>query len=135
MLAPREPYLAQARYLTIHETIQGLIPPLRPDELAQLEASLLAEGCREPLCVWWEQADTYDCKYCYAAVTVHYDDGRWVCDQCGYGLIPDNYILLDGHNRHRLCEKHDIPYTFREIDLPSWDAAEILGAPEPAWPA
>jgi N6-adenosine-specific RNA methylase IME4 len=32
--------------------IRDLIPPLAPDELARLEASILAEGIREPLMVW-----------------------------------------------------------------------------------
>lgn len=38
--------------LTIDPEFQALCPPLKAEELAQLEASLLAEGCREPLCVW-----------------------------------------------------------------------------------
>jgi N6-adenosine-specific RNA methylase IME4 len=32
--------------------IRDLIPPLAPDELERLEASILAEGIREPLMVW-----------------------------------------------------------------------------------
>jgi hypothetical protein len=31
---------------------QNLLPPPEPDERRQIEASLLAEGCREPLVVW-----------------------------------------------------------------------------------
>lgn len=30
----------------------ALIPPLQPDELAQLEANIIADGCRDPLVVW-----------------------------------------------------------------------------------
>lgn len=33
-------------------------------------------------------------------------------------------ILLDGHNRKRICEKFDIPYDVREVDLPDRLAAE-----------
>jgi hypothetical protein len=36
----------------IDKEIAPLIPSLSPDELAQLERSILAEGCREPLSVW-----------------------------------------------------------------------------------
>ena len=32
--------------------LQSLIPPLTPDERSALEASLIAEGCRDPLVVW-----------------------------------------------------------------------------------
>ena len=36
----------------IDPEFQRLIPPLRPDELAQLEANILRDGCFEPLSVW-----------------------------------------------------------------------------------
>jgi SAM-dependent methyltransferase len=38
----------------IDETLRDLIPPPRPEERAALEASILAEGCRDPLVVWGE---------------------------------------------------------------------------------
>ncbi|MCZ2079890.1 MAG: DNA modification methylase [Bryobacterales bacterium] len=38
--------------LQIDPEFQAIAPPLTPDELATLEASLLAEGCREPIDVW-----------------------------------------------------------------------------------
>jgi transposase-like protein len=38
--------------LTIDPEFRALIPPLTADERAQLEANLLAEGCRDPLVVW-----------------------------------------------------------------------------------
>lgn len=36
----------------IDHEFQSLIPPLAPDELAQLEANILADGCRDALTVW-----------------------------------------------------------------------------------
>jgi site-specific DNA-methyltransferase (adenine-specific) len=36
----------------IDEEFRSLIPPLTPEERAQLEANLIADGCREPLIVW-----------------------------------------------------------------------------------
>ena len=38
--------------LQIDPEFQAIAPPLTPGELATLEASLLAEGCREPIDVW-----------------------------------------------------------------------------------
>jgi N6-adenosine-specific RNA methylase IME4 len=38
--------------ITIDPEFQALIPPLQPMEIAELEASLKAEGCREPLAIW-----------------------------------------------------------------------------------
>lgn len=65
--------------IVIHEGLQAYIDPLRPEEEEALEASLLAEGCREALVLWGE-------------------------------------VLVDGHNRHRLCTKHGIP--FRTVQNP-----------------
>jgi phage N-6-adenine-methyltransferase len=38
--------------LTIDPEFKALIPPLAPEELAQLEANILADGCRDPLVTW-----------------------------------------------------------------------------------
>ena len=38
--------------LAINQNFQNLIPPLSPEELSALEASLKHEGCRDPLVVW-----------------------------------------------------------------------------------
>jgi hypothetical protein len=46
--------------LTIHPDLHSLIPPLTPEESAQLEANLLAEGCREPLLIWQEEQTLLD---------------------------------------------------------------------------
>lgn len=38
--------------ITIDPELRDLIPPLAPDELATLDASIRAEGCRHPLELW-----------------------------------------------------------------------------------
>ena len=38
--------------IVIDKEFHALIPPLQPEELAQLEANILADGCRDPLVVW-----------------------------------------------------------------------------------
>ena len=38
--------------IQIDPEFKALIPPLAPDELAQLEANILRDGCRDPLVVW-----------------------------------------------------------------------------------
>lgn len=64
--------------MKIDKEFQARIPKLKPSELAQLEASILAEGCREPLVVWSR-------------------DGK-------------GDVLVDGHNRKEICERHGIPF-------------------------
>jgi phage N-6-adenine-methyltransferase len=76
--------------LTISDELKSLIPALSPEELHQLEANLLADGCRDPLIVWAE-----------------------------------TQILLDGHHRHSLCERHSLPFTVQELNLPDLDAARL----------
>jgi hypothetical protein len=46
-------------------------------------------------------------------------------DGCISPLIiwEEQGILLDGHNRYAICEKHNIDYAIREITLPDRDAA------------
>ena len=75
-----------ANQIAIDPEFSRLIPPLQPDELAQLESNILAEGCRDALVVW-------------------------------------RGLLLDGHNRLRICEEHGLPYRTIEIDLPDREAA------------
>jgi hypothetical protein len=77
--------------LRIDREFQVLIPPLDSGEQTQLEASLKADGCRDPLIVW-----------------------------------KDHGILLHGHNRKRLCDKHDIPFKTVEVDLPNREAAKAF---------
>ena len=38
--------------LIINAQLQSYIPPLRPEEFAQLEANILRDGCTTPLTVW-----------------------------------------------------------------------------------
>jgi 16S rRNA G966 N2-methylase RsmD len=38
--------------MTINPKFRALIPPLAPEELAQLEANISADGCRDPLVTW-----------------------------------------------------------------------------------
>lgn len=38
--------------ISIDDEFRALIPPLSADERAQLEANILADGCRDPLVVW-----------------------------------------------------------------------------------
>ncbi len=76
--------------IEIDEELGGLIPPLTDEERQQLEANILADGCRDPLVAWAEEG-----------------------------------ILLDGHNRYRICQENDVLFDVREISLPGRDAAKL----------
>ena len=71
--------------ITINEELRAFIDPLSGDEYAALEASLLAEGCRDALVLWGE-------------------------------------VLIDGHNRHDICTRHQI--AFRTVQNSSFSALD-----------
>jgi hypothetical protein len=72
----------------VDEEFAALIAPLSAEEYQQLEANLIAEGCRDSLVVW-------------------------------------RGLLLDGHNRLAICNRHGIPYDTTEIELPGRESAKL----------
>jgi len=129
--------------IIIDPEFQSLIPPLAPEEYIQLEANILAEGCRDALVVWavppsekckecgsdWKRAE--DITYVrhieeFNEYGEHVDnyayESLWNCDCCN---DPEEgfFILLDGHNRYEICQKHDRLFSYREINLASRQAA------------
>lgn len=78
-----------ASEIHINDEFKALIPPLLPDEYAQLEANILTEGCRDALVLW--------------------DD-----------------VLIDGHNRYSICQKHGLPFrTEQATTIQSYDDAVL----------
>ncbi|MEZ2339631.1 hypothetical protein [Microcoleus sp.] len=60
-----------ADWLRIDPEFKALIPPLSPSEFASLEASILEEGCRDPLVVWTEEKILIDGYNRYAICVAH----------------------------------------------------------------
>ena len=83
--------------ITVNDDLLAYIDPLTPDELAALERSILAEGCRDALVLWGE-------------------------------------VLVDGHNRYGICQKHGIAFNtvqnthFKSLDdVHLWMIEQHLG--------
>jgi hypothetical protein len=72
----------------VDEEFAALIAPLTAEERQQLEANLIAHGCRDALVVW-------------------------------------RGLLLDGHNRLEICNRHGLAYDTTEVDLPDREAAKL----------
>jgi hypothetical protein len=79
--------------------LEALIPPLLPDELAQLEANIRAEGCREALLVWETTTGVVD----------------------GATDSAPAYILIDGHNRYGICQRNGLDF---RVNLKSFASLE-----------
>lgn len=74
--------------MQINDSFKKLIPPLTPDEYAQLEANCLADGIRDPLVVW-------------------------------------QGVLIDGHNRLAIANKHGLDYSVVEKDFEDENAVMV----------
>lgn len=129
--------------LKIDPEFRSLIPPLSEDEYKGLESLILEDGCLDALKVWNRKLDEFetakihsgickgnDCKYELRSVPPsewRIGDGIWVCPCCDWGIAPWVYetIILDGHNRFEICQKHNLPFDTTEVEFDSRDDAKI----------
>jgi hypothetical protein len=81
------------RDLEIRDALRHLCTPLSDEEAARLEANVLADGCRDALAVWEPEGE------------------------------GGPQVLLDGHNRYGLCQRHGLAYRTVVIPLESFEAA------------
>jgi N6-adenosine-specific RNA methylase IME4 len=79
--------------IIIDQEFKGLIPALLPDELRQLEANVIQDGCLDPLTVW------------------RIDGG--------------DAILIDGHNRHGICQRNGIEFDVKEKNFPDREHVKL----------
>jgi N6-adenosine-specific RNA methylase IME4 len=133
--------------ILIDSEFQALIPPLSAEERAQLEANLLADGCRDPLVVW--PCATFDIRLDGGATqTLRYEDGRYQhaidehigpttawdlddnadddrIDEYGDTITLDQWphILIDGHNRYEICTRLGLPF---EVVVKEFDNREAV---------
>ncbi len=89
--------------ITIDKQLQAFIPPLTEEEFNQLENNILAEGIRDALIVWQNPQQ----------------EGK--------------YILIDGHNRYAIAQKHQLDFDIKIIkfdslmEVQNWMIANQLG--------
>ena len=74
--------------MIIDKEFADLIPPLTEEEYRGLEASIIAEGCRDALIVWKD-------------------------------------ILVDGHNRFKICTEHGIAFQVLQKEFSDRDAVKL----------
>lgn len=106
--------------IVIDPEFKALIPPLSSEELAQLEANIVADGCRDPLVVWGKTLVDGHNRYeiCtrldipFKTVQVEFADREaaadWIdANQLGRrNLTPDQRTLLLGRRYNREKKKH-----------------------------
>jgi phage N-6-adenine-methyltransferase len=101
-----------------------------------IEAEEIFLGSRELAPCDDPESDSYveETSTCDPERQVSWVDGVWQCDECGYGLAPDELVLLDGHHRYEICTRLGIPFDTFEIDefltreeMADWIDANQLG--------
>ena len=117
--------------IKINKEFQALIPPLSPEELIQLEANILRDGIRDPLVVWakmiYEDHKNFEfsCpeyrKKSECNPVINSTD--FYCDVCDLFVAPAQYeyILVDGHNRYQIAQKHGLKFEVEEKEFEDED--------------
>ena len=114
--------------LRIDSEFSELLEPLTQDEYNLLEKSILSIGCRVPIDVWIDpDSKPSDCKNCHSNKRGYdLELGAvclvWICKECGHGHEAPE-IIIDGHNRYEICQKHNIDYETKEIEFDTRDDA------------
>jgi hypothetical protein len=85
--------------IVILDELQSFIPPLSTDEYGQLESNILQHGCQTPLQVWQTSKKILGLSF-------EKDDDL-------------AYILVDGHNRYKICTQHNLPFEIYVLSFES----------------
>ncbi|AFK05715.1 hypothetical protein Emtol_0029 (plasmid) [Emticicia oligotrophica DSM 17448] len=85
--------------IVIIDELRSLIPPLSSEEYAQLETNILTHGCQTPLQLWQTPKQSL-------------------------GITASNsdeiaYVLIDGHNRFKVCSAHNLPFEIYQLSFDS----------------
>lgn len=92
------------QHILILPELAAYIPPLLSDEYKQLEENIIQNGCREALLVWETTGE-------------HIQD---------LGTTATAYILIDGHNRYAICQKHHIDFKVHLMNFPSLEQVKFF---------
>jgi|688.fasta_scaffold136060_3 N6-adenosine-specific RNA methylase IME4 len=96
--------------ITIDPEFKALIPPLAPEELAQLEANILQDGCRDPLVTW--QGTLIDGHNRHAICTKHGIEFETVAMEFADRSHVKEWIIRNQFGRRNL-----LPYVRTELAL------------------
>ncbi|GAB2590465.1 ParB N-terminal domain-containing protein [Spirosoma areae] len=92
------------QHIHVLPELAAYIPPLLPDEYKQLEENIKQNGCREALLVWETTGE-------------HIPE---------LGTATTAYILIDGHNRYAICQKHHLDFKVHLMNFPSIEQVKFF---------
>ena len=85
-------YSSTERTPVVLPEMAELLPPLSEEQLGALEADLLKNGCYTSIIVNALETDLLK-NGCYTSI-----------------IVNEDLVVIDGHNRKSLCDKHGLPY-------------------------
>lgn len=85
--------------IVIIDELRSLIPPLSTEEYTQLESNILAHGCQTPLQLWQTPKQNLGIEASSS-------------DEIAY-------VLIDGHNRFKICTDHNLPFEIYQLSFDS----------------
>lgn len=115
--------------IVIDDELRNFLPHPSREEVEQLEASILQDGCRDPLVLWipqkwkpfdgdqeldWNKPDE-ECNHNDGEE--HFQSRVWFVGD--YEITADEWprILVDGHHRYDICTEHGISFDVFEKEF------------------
>jgi ParB-like chromosome segregation protein Spo0J len=89
--------------IVILDELLNFITPLAEEEFKQLEYNIQANGCKDSILLW--------------GTTQNQINGN------DPTIDSPAYVLIDGHNRYKICTKHGIPFN---IQVMSFESIKIV---------
>ncbi len=93
------------QHIRILPELAAYIPPLLDEEFRQLEENIKQNGCREALLIWETT-------------------GEQLSDQ--QPSSTPQYVLIDGHNRYTICQKHHTDFKVHLMSFPSLEEVKFF---------
>jgi len=111
-------YGSDERKPQILQEFAELLPPLTEEQWQALEADILRNGCYSPIIVCENLATGKLKERSQSLVRTDTAEHKMqedaTNDVCG---IDAELNIVDGHNRQRICEEHDLPYTMAVFEF------------------
>ncbi|MEA5460888.1 hypothetical protein VB796_17645 [Arcicella sp. LKC2W] len=89
--------------IIIVDELNELIKPLQEDEYEQLKANILQNGCQDTIKIW----QTFE-----KVINPNHESDEEI------------FVLVDGHNRFKICQENQIPYNISILNFETLEDAK-----------
>jgi hypothetical protein len=86
------------KQIWVLDELKAFIPPPITEEFKQLEKNILQHGCKDALVIWETTEQQLDANS---------------------ESIDPAYVLVDGHNRYKICRENNIPFSIQLMSFSS----------------